>query len=108
LINFRFGHHPRSSATVPAAAVLVIGPSPGRSNPEKALFKIHIGPSKTENLTLPQTKRQCDRLTRRITALLGCGQDGTYLFEGVRLDRLHLYPRRLRDARNIARNVSPA
>jgi hypothetical protein len=28
---------------------------------EKAILKIHIGPSKTKNLTLPQAKRKRDR-----------------------------------------------
>jgi hypothetical protein len=35
------------------------------------LIKIHIGPFQTKNLTLPQTKRQSDRPTCGVAALLG-------------------------------------
>jgi hypothetical protein len=72
------------------------------------LIKIHIGPFQTKNLTLPQTKRQSDRPTCGVTALLGGSQDGAYLLEGVRLDWIHFHPRRLRDRGNIARHVSTA
>jgi hypothetical protein len=72
------------------------------------LIKIHIGPFQTKNLTLAQTKRQSDRPTCGVAALLGGSQDGAYLLERVRLDWLHLHPGRLRDGGNIARHVSTA